>query len=434
MSIIILGAGLSGLSLAYFLNKDSIILEKEEQIGGLCRSFELNGIFHDIGPHIIFSKNRTNLKEIIALIKTNTIKRSNKIFHNGKLIKYPFENDLATLNTDERKYCLRKFLNNPYKNIKAKNMFQFFLKTFGEGITKLYLQPYNEKMWKYDLTLIDTQMVERIPRPPREDVIKSAKGIATEGYVHQLYFHYPNERGIQQIIMAYKDLISGKSKIINPIKIKKIYKENGGWSVETDKGKFTCKRLINCMPLHELFKYIEAPVRVKRALSKLKYNSIYIMALQVKKDNMGQSFAIYFADKNIIFHRLSNINFLGKNYCLDKNASTIMAEITYRSDGYFRVPGAKEIQQKTLDDLENLGIINKNNIISMDLKNFKYAYVIYDLGHRQNTNLVLRYLSEIGIECCGRFAEFEYLNMDQVVKHSKDLAKKLNRQKWHQYK
>ena len=50
-------------------------------------------------------------------------------------------------------------------------MLQFFLKTFGEGITKTYLQPYNEKIWKYDPSFMDVQMVERIPKPPKEDVM-----------------------------------------------------------------------------------------------------------------------------------------------------------------------------------------------------------------------------------------------------------------------
>jgi len=56
MKPIILGGGLAGLSLANFLNKDSIVLEKEKTPGGLCRSFNFKGIFYDIGPHIIFSK------------------------------------------------------------------------------------------------------------------------------------------------------------------------------------------------------------------------------------------------------------------------------------------------------------------------------------------------------------------------------------------
>ena len=75
----ILGGGIAGLSFASFINNKSIILEKNT-IGGLCRSFSFNGIYYDIGPHIIFSKNTEILNHHTSLIKTNKIRRSNKIY------------------------------------------------------------------------------------------------------------------------------------------------------------------------------------------------------------------------------------------------------------------------------------------------------------------------------------------------------------------
>ena len=49
MKLTILGGGLSAISLACFLqNREDIaeinILEKEDRAGGLCRTFETNGI------------------------------------------------------------------------------------------------------------------------------------------------------------------------------------------------------------------------------------------------------------------------------------------------------------------------------------------------------------------------------------------------------
>ena len=89
-------------------------------------------------------------------------------------------------------------------------MKDFFLKNFGEGIFKLYLGPYNNKIWKMNPSKLDTQMVERIPRPPNEDIIKSAKGIITEGYKHQLYFHYPKRGGIESLFTAFKSKLNSK--------------------------------------------------------------------------------------------------------------------------------------------------------------------------------------------------------------------------------
>ena len=426
MKTLILGGGLAGLSLAHFYNGKTIILEKEKKIGGLCRSFEFNKIVHDIGPHIIFSKNQTVRDMLVSLTETNKIKRSNKIFHKSRFVKYPFENELSALDDDERDYCLTEFLNNPYENYHADNMQQFFLKTFGEGITNTYLGPYNEKIWKFDPSFMDLQMVGRIPKPPKEDIIKSAKGISTEGYTHQLYFDYPKEGGIQKLITAYTNLIKEKSIIESSIKINRIYKQNNEWIIDTDRNDFITKTLINCMPIHELVKYLEeVPDNVLDAVNNLKYNSIHIVIIQAKKDNIGDNFALYFADKNIIFHRISKLNFLGENYCLKNNGSTILAEITFRPNSYLANLKNNEIPKKVIDDLHNLKLVSQDQIIDVDIKTFEYAYVIYDIDHRKNIDFVLNYLKNLGIYSCGRFAEFEYLNMDQIIEHSFELAKEL---------
>jgi len=426
MKTIILGGGIAGLSLAHFLKGKSIILEKEKQIGGLCKSYEFNGIFYDMGPHIMFSKNKEILDFHTSIIDSNTIRRSNKIYHKGKLVKYPFENDLAALDEKERDYCLHEFLNNPHENQEANNMLQFFLKTFGEGITRLYLQPYNEKIWKFDPSLMDTQMVERIPKPPKEDVIKSAKGIPTEGYTHQLYFHYPKKGGFQQLVKGYAKLIEGKSEIINPVEIKNIRKNGETWEVETDKGQFNGERLINCIPLHELFRYIEAPKEVLGVLNQLKYNSMYIVVVQAKKDNIGDNFTFTLADKNIIFHRLSKLNFLGESYCLPNGGTTVLVEITYRPNSELANKSQEEITEAVIHDLDKLNLIKREDVLATEVRNSKYEYVIYDLEHRKNADFILEYLLKMGIHCTGRFAEFEYLNSDAVADHSKKLAEKLN--------
>jgi len=62
----ILGGGLSGLSLARLLHErgdEVVVLEAEEQYGGLCRSLTENGFTFDIGgSHIIFSRDKEVLR------------------------------------------------------------------------------------------------------------------------------------------------------------------------------------------------------------------------------------------------------------------------------------------------------------------------------------------------------------------------------------
>jgi len=413
----------AGVSLASYLDCDSVILESEERIGGLCRSFAFAGGHFDIGPHILFSKDKVALAELLASTETAQLRRSNKIFHKGSFVKYPFENELSALPADERDRCLNEFLNNPYRDYPAKDMLQFFLKTFGEGITRLYLQPYNEKIWKFDPAFMDTQMVERIPRPPDDDIRKSAAGEATEGYLHQLYFNYPVDGGIESIPRGFFAKAGAKTSARTSVKIKSISKNADGWEVETDSGKFSASQLVSCMPLHELFKYIDAPAEIKTALAALKYNSIHIVMLKAAKDNIGANFAVNVADREIIFHRLSRLNFLGPKYAPQGGGATIMAEITFRPDSDLATWSGEKLIARVKDDLAKLGLAT--DIEEAVCKTFKYAYVIYDLEHKRNKTLVMDYLDELGITCCGRFAEFEYLNMDAVIAHSMATAKKI---------
>jgi len=427
---IILGGGIAGLSLASFINHETIVLEKESICGGLSRSYKLDGIYHDIGPHIIFSKNQEVLDLHTKLIHTNRLRRSNKVFHKNCYIKYPFENDLGGLPAEDCSYCLQEFLNNPYENYQATNMLQFFLKTFGEGITRLYLQPYNQKIWKFDSSCMDTQMVERIPKPSKEDVIASANGTETEGYLHQLYFHYPSEGGFQSMVNAYLEKAKKNGQVHTNIEIQSIEGSNNAWKINTSQGTFEGDRLINCMPIHELFKYITPPEKIIKTLGNLKYNSIYVVVLHLKQDNLGDNIGLYYADPNIIFHRLARLNFFGKNYCHPDNSSTVMAEVTFRPNSYLSSLDKTTVESHIINDMIKIGVINsKNDIINIKTREFKYAYVIYDLDHRQNTDLILNYLKSLSIYSVGRFAEFEYLNTDGVVERTLKLAKIINEEK-----
>jgi len=123
MNICILGGGLSGVSLAYFLQdnpqiKRIDILEKNKNMGGLCHSFK-KSIYYDIGPCILFLKDKEILNIMIGLLgeNKNRLRRSNKIFYKRRFVKYPFENELFALLEKSIDYYLNIFLYNTYEKI-----------------------------------------------------------------------------------------------------------------------------------------------------------------------------------------------------------------------------------------------------------------------------------------------------------------------------
>lgn len=433
MKITILGGGLAGLSIAYFLQchqeiHELNIIEKEEEVGGLCRSFSYDGRRVDIGPHIFFSKNKETLQFMVELLEDNhqTLRRSNRILYQGRFVQYPFENDLSKLPKEDCQRCLNTFLHNPYREYESTNMLQFFLKTFGEGITNLYLRPYNEKIWKFSPAFMDTQMVERIPRPPEEHILRSAAGECIDGYTHQLYFSYPVSGGTGAFIKGLLGKLQEKVKIYTGNSVLRVSKKDKGWCVETNHSIFECDLLISCIPVDQLTaKYAGADSEIIRRGSQLRFNHIMIALATVCQDQAGDNFAFMVPDQDVLFHRLSKIDFLGENYHRSGTA-TYMMEYTYRDNDFWTSQTDAVLKEKFLEGLLKIHFIDsKDEVQEFMVRRFPYAYVIYDMDHHKNMEEIRRYFQREGLVLNGRFGNFEYWNMDQVIEKSKETAENI---------
>ena len=431
MNITILGGGLAAISLAYFLQDEEkieeiTILEKEDGIGGLCRSIRKDGYTYDIGPHILFSKDKEMLELMLKVTgETNRLRRSNQIIHKGKYVQYPFENDLSKLPKEDLEYCITGFQNNPYENYEAENMLQFFLKTFGEGITNLYLRPYNEKIWKHDPSFMDTQMVERIPKPTDEEIMRSASGETVDGYVHQLYFDFPKTGGIEAVVKGFADRLNHKCRILLNQGITGAAKTKDGYVVCANSRKYLCDRLVSTIPVQEFTNiYEQVPESVRAAVGELKYNSIIIAFVKTREDLSGDHFAFMTADKGILFHRISKMDFLGEEY--RKGGASYMVEVTYRQGDWIDRLSEEKLKEKIRSGLLDIGFIKKpEDGEFVNITRHPYAYVLYDLNHQKNMELIRKYYGSQGIYLHGRFGNFEYWNMDRVLREGKNLAERI---------
>ena len=432
MKTIILGAGLSGISTAYFLQKegedDMTLLEKEDRTGGLCRSIRKDGYIYDIGPHILFSKDKEMLELMLSVLdKKNDLTRSNKILYKGIEVLYPFENDLSKLPAEDLRYCITAFNNNPYEDYEATNMIQFFLKTFGEGITNCYLRPYNEKIWKYDPAFMNTSMVDRIPKPTKEEIRRSAAGETIQGYLHQLYFSYPSEGAIEAVPNGFlKQLDKEKVTVHTDSAVTHISRKGREFTVEAAGKEWKCERLVSTMPVHELVKVYEGvPEDVKQAVSELRYNSIIIAFIRTPYDLSGKNYAFMIPDKSVIFHRISKMDFLGDAYHHGDEA-TYMVEVTYRAGDHIDHMDDAELKEKISAGMEEIGFAKKaSDVFYIDITRYQYAYVIYDLRHTDNMKVIRDYFEKEGVYLNGRFGNFEYWNMDRILRESQKLVERI---------
>ena len=69
-----------------------------------------------------------------------------------------------------------------------------------------------------------------------------------------------------------------------------------------------------------------------------------------------------------------------------------------------------------------MGICEENDIIVKDIRYEKYANVIFDKDIYKNRQVVLDYLSEVGVESIGRFGRWDYLWSHQAFKTGMELT------------
>jgi protoporphyrinogen oxidase len=432
MKMGILGGGITGLTIANFLRHDYEVLEKNNECGGLCRSIKDRGFTFDYGPHVIYSGNKKNIDFILKLLNGNyeKIKRNNKIFLNGKYIKYPFENGLSELGKEEAMRCLKDyveqyFLREGGEAKKPKNFKDWIIYRFGKRIADIYMIPYNEKVWSTKAEKMAFDWAEeRVPQPPIMDVVKSAIGIETEGYLIQLYYHYPKKGGIQAIIRA---LEKGARNITTNFGVKKIRKKGTKWLVSDSKKKEEFDKLVSTIPLPELIDMLEkVPEKVKTAAHRLRFNSLIFVMIGLDSGKPNDFSAIYFPEREIKCHRVGFPPYFSKN-TVPRGKYAVEAEITAtEGDDTWKMSDEKIIAN-IVNGLHQRKIIDKKKVCYKKVERYKYAYVVFGLEHNKNIRIVKDYLKKIGIEICGRFGEFEYLNMDKCIERAHAMAEKLNK-------
>ncbi|HEX6179441.1 MAG TPA: FAD-dependent oxidoreductase, partial [Thermoanaerobaculia bacterium] len=303
----ILGGGISGIALASQLGEDVDILEKRSRIGGLCGTIIENGFTFDAaGPHIMFSKNKDVLQRMVAVLGDNVHqkRRENRIYYKGRLVKYPFENDLASLPPEDNFECILGYLKNPRANDTPRNLAEWSYKTFGAGISEKYFIPYNRKIWNYDPEKISLDFVSRIPKPPLEDVLKSSIGIPTEGYLHQLHFYYPVEGGFEAMVDAFAERV--KARIETNWEVASVRFADEHWHVMSTSGEERLyDELVSTIPIHDLLPiWEEAPREAVSAAARLRYNSLINVVVGLNEDPGHTYTALYVPDSDIVFHRL----------------------------------------------------------------------------------------------------------------------------------
>lgn len=433
MTTAILGGGLSGITLGRLLHERGekvLILEARDEIGGLCRSRTRSGFTFDIGgSHIIFSRDTEVLAFMRRMIAGNEQRnnRNTKIFYQHRYVKYPFENGLAELPEEDRLACTFGFIKNLIAVEKGEvpppaNFREWIYYTFGNGIAECYLVPYNEKIWKYPTDRMSHHWVDgRIPRPPVEDIIKSAIGIETEGYTHQAVFSYPLDGGIEALVNAIAEPVL--PFIRTGFCVRSVKKKGDSWVISNCSEEITVDRVVCTIPVQHLLPCLDnVPARVAEACRSLKYNSLVCVNVGYRTKVPDISW-LYLPDPAL--GKTNRVSFPSSysRHVAPEGYSAVLAEITHQPGDETAVMTDEELTGEVLDMLAKMEIGRQEDVVFTSVEREPFAYVVYDLDYQENIATVREYCSSVGIPLVGRFAQFEYLNMDGCIRSVMDFIK-----------
>jgi protoporphyrinogen oxidase len=98
----------------------------------------------------------------------------------------------------------------------------------------------------------------------------------------------------------------------------------------------------------------------------------------------------------------------------------ILAEITHQPGDEVSHMSDEELTGEVTDMLDKMHILKKDQIVFSSVERQPFAYVVYDLDYQKNIALVREYFTRISLPLVGRFAQFEYLNMDGCIRSVMD--------------
>lgn len=418
---LIIGGGVSGLAFANFINSDDyLILEKESELGGYCRTIYQDGYIWDYAGHFFhfatdemknFFNSRISPNDLIYKTK------STKIFYNNLVIDFPFQANIHQLDKEEFIDCLYDLYFR--KKNESENSLQSFLEMlyekFGISITEKFLKPYNEKLYACDLNQLDKDAMGRFfPYADLEQVIRNFKNDYNGSY--NASFMYPKD-GAKVFVDALASDIDRK-KICMKESVIEIDSEEK--YVLTNLGrKISYEFLINSSPLN-VFLELLGKQKYKDIAKKLSWNKVLVFNLGFsEKSKYKDIHWAYIPDKTINFYRVGFYDNI-----LDEDRLSMYVEIGLPPEMSFDID--KELAL-TLQNIQKLGITDESHdLISYSVILMDPAYVHVDSNLDAIKAELKDEFKELQIFSIGRYGDWKYCSIEDSMIDALNIANKLN--------
>jgi protoporphyrinogen oxidase len=423
-SIIILGAGLTGLSHAYGALKKGrclvIIIERESKVGGLMRSFDFNGFLFDFGPHIFRSTDKDIMKFVKELLHGNchNISSNPSIFKYGKF----FDNVIPVITyrniinlpkkIKEKARNELKELENSRIGFSSNNFKDCIVSQIGETLYWEFFGEYSEKWWGINPESLSSDIA------PKNLTVGKEKSYAhiTTNFKKPSEEIYPINGGIFEIVRRLKERVRtlGGSILTNS-NVKKLEYDGDEITkiiIERDEDEIEIeangKLVVSTIPLTKLCEMLKIE-------QDLLYRGDICIFLKLKGNKMFDYSWIYFHDSDIVFSRIYEPLYYSE-YNSPKGYTSLCVEVTsFEGDSNWK---DKYLGEKVVEQLIDLNIVRKNQEPEiLAVKKYAYAYPVYTVDYKKKLERIFSKLNSFkNLKVIGRTGSFSYLNMGECLR------------------
>lgn len=416
---LILGAGVSGLAFAGRVkNEDYLIIEKENEPGGYCRTIHSGEYVWDYAGHF-FHFSHPELKAAFEAITSSddTVHRvkDTKIYYKGYYVDYPFQKNIHQLAKDEMIDCLYDLFYKVEKDC-YDNFEDMLYGKFGSSITEKFLKPYNEKLYACDLNLLDVDAMGRFfPYADLKDIIGNMKISNNASYNAE--FLYP-----KQGAAVFVD------KLLEKVDIRRIHYTETVRTVNTekkivrtDKGDYQYEVLVTSIPMNEFAAMVDIKKDIDQSV--FSYNQVLVFNLGFDKPAVDPNIHwIYVPSKDINFYRAGYYN----NIIGSENLSMYI-EIGYAKEEIVTKEEIDEQLRLTLENLKRMGIMTEHQLVDYRAIVMNPAYVHITRKGLEVVGDFKQRLNERDVYPVGRYGDWKYCSIEDCMVDSIKTVEKIKK-------
>lgn len=404
---VILGAGIAGISAAYHLKQkgeNSVIFEKDNDWGGLCGFFEIDGFRFDRFVHFTFAKDE-KIAELFA--KSSPLYAHPPVSYNywrGCWLKHPAQNNLAPLPIEEKVKIIDSFVNRPRKDVAEISDYAEWLRVqYGDYFAENFPFAYTRKYWGVEAKQLETKWVgNRLHVSPLPEVLRGAFAEQQENFYYTKFMNYPKKGGFRSIMNECR---KGLDIRLNK---KAVRIDTAAKQVEFDDGTVeNYDNLISSLPLPEIIKMIsDVPENVQNAAKQLRWTCGYQVSLGFNRPDVAKYLWFYIYDEDVPPARVYSPNLKSPDNA-PEGCSSLQAEIFFANGT--KVVDKNIILQKTVEKLKEICQFNDSDVVVKDIRFEPYANIIFTPEIYESRKVVREWLQAQGIKTIGRFGEWDYL-------------------------